>query len=133
MNTQKVGNRKTSIKFNYKVTPPNGKDEYCRTVNDGAKRVSISLPTFRKMLKTGETIRGFKAEKLDTPFVFDVPNKGDKLTIQKVKCTVINVYERTFSVMTDYGNRLVKIEGMTFVDNTPDEYVRQRKLAIKNY
>ena len=35
--------------------------------------------------------------------------------------------------MNDYGNRLVKIEGMTFVDNTPDEYVRQRKLAIKNY
>ena len=25
---------------------------------------------------------------------------GNKLTIQKVKCTVINVYERTFSVMT---------------------------------
>ncbi len=62
-----------------------------------------------------------------------MPEKNSCINIDGVDCTVINVYELTFSVLTDKGTRLVSVKDMSFVDDSIDKYDRNMRLAIKKF
>lgn len=122
-----------AIKYRYKRTDSVGRVKHYRNIDDLADSFSVQNTEIRRILKDGKRFRGYKVEKLDKPFVFEMPKCGAAITVEGIQCTVINTYDRTFSVMTDEGNRLVQIKDMSFVDGVPDDYDRTKKLAIKKF
>lgn len=122
-----------AIKYKYKRTNTRGKIQYYRNIHELSKSLHLAHGETRRLLKNKERFNNYTLEELNPPFVFEMPKPGSSVNIDGVDCTVINVYELTFSVLTDKGTRLVSVKDMSFVEDNPDEYVRQHKLRTKNY
>ena len=122
-----------AIKYKYKRTNTRGKIQYFKNINDLAASLSIQHAKAKQLLDDGERFGNYTLEELNPPFVFEMPKPGDSITIDGVDCTVINVYNLTFSVLTDKGTRLVSVKDMSFVDNSIDKYDRNMRLAIKKF
>lgn len=122
-----------AIKYKYKRTNTRGKIQYYRNIHELSKSLHLAHGETPRLLENKERFNNYTLEELNPPFVFEMPKPNDSITINGVNCTVINVYELTFSVLTDKGTRLVSVKDMSFVEENPDEYVRQHKLSSKNY
>lgn len=122
-----------AIKYKYKRTNTRGKIQYYKNIHDLAASLSVQHSKARQLLDDGERFGNYTLEELNPPFIFDMPKAGSSINIDGVDCTVINVYNLTFSVLTDKGTRLVSVKDMSFVDNSIDKYDRNMKLAIKKF
>ncbi len=122
-----------AIKYKYKRTDTRGRTQYYKNINDLAASLSVQQSKARQLLDNNERFNNYTLEELNPPFVFEMPKPSDSITINGVNCTVINVYELTFSVLTDKGTRLVSVKDMSFVDDSIDKYDRNVRLAIKKF
>lgn len=122
-----------AIKYKYKRTNTRGKIQYYRNIHELSKSLHLVHGETRRLLKNKERFNNYTLEELNPPFVFEMPKPGDSITIDGVDCTVINVYNLTFSVLTDKGTRLVSVKDMSFVDDSIDKYDRNVRLAIKKF
>lgn len=122
-----------AIKYKYKRTNTRGKIQYYKNINDLAASLSIQRAKARQLLVDGKRFGNYTLEELNPPFVFEMPKPGSSVNIDGVNCTVINVYNLTFSVLTDKGTRLVSVKDMSFVDDSIDKYDRNVRLAIKKF
>ncbi len=122
-----------AIKYKYKRTDTRGRTQYYKNINDLAASLSVQHSKARQLLDNNERFNNYTLEELNPPFIFEMPKASDSITINGVNCTVINVYELTFSVLTDKGTRLVSVKDMSFVDDSIDKYDRNIKLAIKKF
>lgn len=122
-----------AIKYKYKRTDTRGKTKYYRNIHELSKSLHLVHGETRRLLKNNERFHNYTLEELDPPLIFEMPKPSDSITINGVNCTVINVYELTFSVLTDKGTRLVSVKDMSFVDDSIDKYDRNVKLAVKKF
>ena len=103
------------IKYHYTRTDTKGNIKYFKNVHDLAESIHVNHYKLKEYLSDGLFHDNYKVEKLDEPFIFNMPKKGEEIVIEGIKCTVINAYSLTFSVLTDLGARLVQIKDMSFV------------------
>lgn len=122
-----------AIKYKYKRTDTRGRTQYYKNINDLAASLSVQHSKARQLLDNNERFHNYTLEELNPPFIFEMPKPSDSIAINGVDCTVINVYELTFSVLTDKGTRLVNVKDMSFVDDSIDKYDRNVKLAVKKF
>lgn len=122
-----------AIKYKYKRTNTRGKIQYYRNINDLSASLHLQSSETRELLANKKRFENYTLEEINPPFIFEMPKPGSSINIDGVDCTVINVYNLTFSVLTDKGTRLVSVKDMSFVDNSIDKYDRNMKLAIKKF
>lgn len=122
------------VNFRYlAINVKTGKVSYFKNGEQLARMLRIGKPKAVKMARNGDTFNYYKLEALKEAITIDVPKTGDIVTIEGVSCYVINVYDRTFSVITESGTRLVKIDSMSFVENTVDNYDRLNQLKTRKF
>ncbi len=120
--------------FRYKVTHvKTSKVSYFKNSEQLGNMLRIGRSKAVKLAKNGDVFNFFKLEELHDTITIDVPKKDELVTIEGVECRVINVYDRTFSVKTADGNRLVKIDSMSFVDSRNDIHDRTMMLKRKSF
>lgn len=122
-----------AIKYKYKRTDTRGRTQYYKNINDLAASLSVQHSKAKQLLDNNERFHNYTLEELNPPFVFEMLKPGSSINIDGVNCTVINVYELTFSVLTDKGTRLVSVKDMSFVDDSIDKYDRNVRLGIKKF
>ncbi|MEG2253806.1 MAG: hypothetical protein RSC33_00610 [Vagococcus sp.] len=119
--------------FKYKTIGPNKEVKYHRNTVDLQQFFNKDKRNIRRAMENNEFLDGYKIIKLDEPFEFDKPVIDSQIVVEGVKCVVINIYENTFSVMTDLGARLVKLTDTTFVGPAIEGVDRQFLLQTRNY
>lgn len=92
--------------------------------------IKTSHSNARKHVRSGKVINYLIVEQLDEPVEIEMPVKNEVVTIEGQKCTVINSYDKTFSVrLADGSARLVKYTTMKFVENNGDVYPRNHLIG----
>ncbi|MFI3939703.1 hypothetical protein VBG40_11595 [Vagococcus fluvialis] len=119
--------------FRYKTIGPNNEIKYHRNTVDLQQFFNTDKRNIKKAMVNNEFLDGYKIIQLDEPFEFDKPVVDSQIVVEGIKCVVINIYENTFSVMTDLGSRLVKLADMTFVGPAFEGVDRQYLLQTRNY
>lgn len=120
-------------KFLYKTIGPQNEVKYHKNTVELQQFFNRAKPVIRSAMKNNVYLDGYKIYELDEPFEFKKPVADQKITIECVQCTVIAVYDKTFSVVTDLGNRLVKLSSMKFVETVVNGTDRVYPLTTRNY
>lgn len=121
------------MSYKYKTVDMNKEVEYHRGVNDLSLFLKSDKQAVINAIKSNHNFKGYQVTKLKVPFSYKVPAKCEVITIEGIKSKVINVYQNTFSVLTDEGTRLVYIKTLKFVGPAINKSDRQYLLSVRNY
>ncbi|MFY8330655.1 hypothetical protein [Vagococcus carniphilus] len=120
-----------AVKMRYSTTNQQKETEYFRNIVELSRFLETDNATCRKILNTSRHFKGYQLEEFKKPIVLETPKIGDIVTIQNIKCEVINVYGRTLSVKTKFGNRLVMLKNMKFVGTVIENIDRTMPLTTR--
>lgn len=115
----------------YTATDKKDNVEYFRNIIELSRFLQVDNRESRNAINSIRRVKGYRLRELDEPYLMETPKKGEIVTIQNIKCQVINVYQKTFSVQTKNGTGVVKLRDMRFVDEAKVGIDRMSQLSIK--
>lgn len=112
----------------YTATDKKDNVEYFRNIIELSRFLQVDNRESRNAINSIRRVKGYRLRELDKPYLMETPKKCEIITVQNIKCKVINIYQNTFSVDTGVENRLVSLKDMKFIGPNPIRPDRTSKL-----
>lgn len=123
-----------AVKMRYTATDEKNNVHHFRNIHYLANFLKITNSMARVAINNNQIVKGYVLKELDDPIELTTPHINDEITIQNVKCKVLNVYNNVCTVLTDVGTAVVGLKDMQFVVNPGVVGMdRQYPLQTRNY